>query len=578
VYDPISGNFVDLRSYGLVTDIDDGAIAAANGKAISKAFLDRPANAVFVLPMGKTYVNRDLAGVGIHRSAALKMTALTDVVLTGWGPGATQLIMTGSQANGLSQVIQIYECTRVTIRDMTIAHGPNLSDVNTAELQNHHIEIDASSSDCTDVEIENVNFGPCIGDAVRVVGSAINSVVNGRVHHVTMRTGGHPLSPNRGSRSGISFQKGLKNFELANFFIHGAKNSPIDCEPKNVISTLTGLNIHDGVVDNSGGSTPAAISFGGFSTSNPLTNSRITNVNVIEGQIQVIHTDNCCLDNVTIYASGQAGMAGVPSPLLYVFQSNAGVKLRNVNITRDTGSAAGPLVQIESSQNGIPNRVEIEGGEWLTKVSVTAISDVSHVRLIDVNHFRMRGTRLRIEDPAPSGHIALLVKTAEGDITEIAFEGLVVESPNGLLGSTSPNRKLGVLHLSALRHNISKVIICGVIAESAGVNGILFDANLGGTMEPYPILQACDFSGCTNQWDTDHFAVVYPIVDGNKGTVCQLVGSTLPEKHVTAVQGSYYTFMNGDSTQTWGENSWHRQYRLDSRRNLTTDDLPAIPM
>jgi hypothetical protein len=119
--------FVDLRTYGVVTDTDDATIATANGNAISQAFLDHPSNTRFVLPMGKTYVNRDLAGVGIHRFAALRMTALTDVVLAGWGPGATQLIMTGSQANGLSQVMDIYECTRVTIRDMTIAHGPNLS-------------------------------------------------------------------------------------------------------------------------------------------------------------------------------------------------------------------------------------------------------------------------------------------------------------------------------------------------------------------------------------------------------------------------------------------------------------------
>ena len=183
--------------------------------------------------------------------------------------------------------------------------------------------------------------------------------------------------------------------------------------------------------------------------------------------------------------------------------------------------------------------------------------------IIDVNHFRMRGTRLRIEDPAPSGHIAILVKPGQGYVSEIAFEGLAVESPNGLLGNPSPHKR-GALHLSALRHNISEVIIRGVIDQSAAVNGILFDADEGGTMEPYPIFQGCDFSGCTNQWDTDHFAVVYPIVGGNKGAVCQLVGSTLPEKNVTTVQGSYYTFMNGDSTQTWvktfgtGNTGWTR--------------------
>jgi hypothetical protein len=257
-------------------------------------------------------------------------------------------------------------------------------------------------------------------------------------------------------------------------------------------------------------------------------------------------------------------MAGSGVPLLYVYQKNTGTRLRNIHITRDAGSAAGPLVQIESSANGIPSRLDIEGGEWLTKVSVTDASDISHVRLIDVNHFRIRGTRLRIEDPAPSGHIGILVKPGQGDINEIAFEEVVVESPNGLLGSTNPDRKLGALHLSALRHNISEVIVRGVIAQSSAVNGILFDANSGGTIEPYPILQGCDFSGCTKQWDTDNFAVVYPVVGGNKGSVCQFVGSILPEKNVTAVQGSYYTMMNGDSTQIWvktlgtGNTGWTR--------------------
>jgi hypothetical protein len=201
----------------------------------------------------------------------------------------------------------------------------DLSNIDSSQLQNHHIQITAASNDCTDVEIENVNFGQCIGDAVRVAGGTSANVVNGRVHHVTMHCGGHPLSPNGGSRSGISFQKGLKNFELGNFFIHGAKNSPIDCEPT-AVSTMTGLNIHDGVVDNSGGSTPIAVSFDGYSSSSPLTNSRLTNVNVIEGQLQVVFTDNCTLDNVIIYASGQASMAGAADPLLYVYQQNRGTK------------------------------------------------------------------------------------------------------------------------------------------------------------------------------------------------------------------------------------------------------------
>jgi hypothetical protein len=544
VYNQSQAYFVDLAGYGVVTD--DETKATANGNAISQAFAVNPANARFMLPMGKIYVNRDLAGVGIHRFAALRMTSLTDVVLSGWGPGATQLIMTGSQADGLSQVIDIYECTRVGVRDMTILHGPNLSNVDTATLQNHHIQITAATDDCTDVEIQNVHFGLCIGDAVRVVGSTTNNVVNGRVHHVTMRTGGHPLSPNSGARSGISFQKGLKGFELGNFYIHGAKNSPIDCEPSST-GTMTGLNIHDGVPDNTGGSTAIAISFGGYDATSLLADSRISNVNVIEGVVYVMFTENCTLDNVNVYASGQYAMAGKPDPLLYVAQLNRGTKLRNVSLTRDTNSTAGPLLMVQHSVRGSPSRIEIEGGEWLTKVSPGA--DAACVNLQDADRLRMRVTRLRVETASPASLIGIKVRPGNADITKIAFDDVVVESPNGLLAHA--------LWIVSQTHNIEDVMVRGMSAVSAATNGVMFEAISGSSVEPYPILQGCDFSGCTNAWNAGSTAVgrVFPIVAGSKGGVCSMLGTVAPSGVVTALQGSFYTKQNGDSTQMWVKTS-----------------------
>ncbi|HKQ77827.1 MAG TPA: hypothetical protein VJ810_29285 [Blastocatellia bacterium] len=94
-------------------------------------------------------------------------------------------------------------------------------------------------------------------------------------------------------------------------------------------------------------------------------------------------------------------------------------------------------------------------------------------------------------------------------------------------------------------------------AVSAATNGVMFEAISGSSVEPYPILQGCDFSGCANAWNTGSAAVgrVFPIVAGSKGAVCSMLGTVAPTGVVTALQGSFYTKQNGDSTQTWVKTS-----------------------
>jgi hypothetical protein len=204
------------------------------------------------------------------------------------------------------------------------------------------------------------------------------------------------------------------------------------------------------------------------------------------------------------------------------------------------------LVLIQHSSSS-PSRIEIEGGEWLTKVGPG--TNAAHVDLQDTDRLRMRGTRLRVEEAAPAGHIGIKVRPGNGDVTKIAFDDVTVESPNGLLTNA--------LWIVSQTHNISDVIVRGVIAVSAATNGVMFDAISGSTVEAYPVLQGCNFSSCTNAWNTDHTAigVVSPVIGGNKSGVCQLVGTVPPEGAVTAIQGSFYTKMNGNSTQTWVKTS-----------------------
>ncbi|MCW5800876.1 MAG: hypothetical protein KIT31_00575 [Deltaproteobacteria bacterium] len=549
IYDPAGTYIVDLRTYGVIADVDDGgaggAIASANGDAISQAFADHPSNAVFVLPHGTIYVNRPISG---PLTAALRMHGLTDVVLTGWGPGATRLVMTGPQHSGLTQVIEVQNCVRATIRDLTVAHGPNMSNPSGTQ-QNHHIQLGRSdmANDIVDTVIRHVHCGPCIGDGIRACGGTTHYLRNTRVLDVTMRTGGHPLATN-GSRSCISFQLGIIELELGNFFLHGAKNTPIDFEPSG--GTLRSFDIHDGIVDNSGGQTVGAVSFVGFPGS-PLTDSRIANVNVIEGQVQVLQTDNCTLDNVNIYASGQAGMSGYGGPLLYIYQRNTGLNVRNVDIFRDTGSATGPLVEVNSTAvGGSSSRLTIEGGTWRTTTTVGGSSDGAHVRLVDADRLAMRGTRLRLEDPTPSSHHAVIVRPVQASIDALTFDGITVESPNGKL---TTGLLLAAQDVLGTPRSIRDITVTDSRFTSSVTTGIKFDNSTATTavIDPQPLVQGCDFTGATNPWITDHaaFGKVYPILAGNKGSVCELAGTVTPENNVTAVQGSIYTWMNGNATQ-----------------------------
>jgi hypothetical protein len=42
---------------------------------------------------------------------------------------------------------------------------------------------------------------------------------------------------------------------------------------------------------------------------------------------------------------------------------------------------------------------------------------------------------------------------------------------------------------------------------------------------------------------------VFPVIAGNRGDICHLVGTVAPGSVVTAVQGCRYTRQNGDLTQ-----------------------------
>ncbi len=547
---PADGGGIDLGAapYGVVADVDDEVTALANTRAINQAISDHPSGARLVLPAGAVFVMRDPVVTGLHRFAAIRILGDKQrLALSGRGAELTRIVMTGSQSGGLSQIILVADGpTRITLCDFSIEHGPKVSNVDTVGLQNHQIEVNATGADVTDVEIRDVFFGTCVGDAIRLAGgiqdATPSSLRNLTIQRITMRLDKHPAAPGR-CRSGVSFQKGIRDALLSDFHIVGPKNSPLDMEPTSD-GALDNITITNGTIDNSEGDTFVAASFGGFEHKEShvttfLSHSRMVNVRIKRGQLRLLSTRGCTLDNVVI-DSGGPHPDGLDQPLLYVARENEDLAIRNVDIVRDGGSPAGPLVLIQHTNNS-PKRVNIDGGTWTTRVGPG--SDLAYVNLQDTTGLRMRGTRIRIEDVLTGTRFGVKCRPGRLDMANLHFDGVAIESPDGLTAGFA---------FAALNHNLTNIAITGCSLTGTATNVLAFDAS-SGVVDRFPIVQGNDFDRGGNLFSTDHAAVnaVFPIIAGNRGGQCTLTGAVDPEGTVAARQGSQYLRQNGTTSELW---------------------------
>jgi hypothetical protein len=223
-----------------------------------------------------------------------------------------------------------------------------------------------------------------------------------------MHTGGHPSFP-LGSRSGISFQRGYNGVEVGSFYIDGPKNSPIDFEPSGDLQQ-TQFNIHDGIVNNALGSTFIAASFDGSKGATETTlaqRSQVYNLTVLEGMVQFINTDHLDVSNLKVYDSSSGPTdTTTEGQLVFVYQTNVDLLLRDLDLQKLTGAQTGPLmiirgekVKIPHSEESVlkyPQRVTVEGGRFLQQTDQDAF-DISSCDQCTVS-----GANIRWEGPTPA--------------------------------------------------------------------------------------------------------------------------------------------------------------------------------
>lgn len=557
----VDAGCIDLGAAPYDVAAGDELAALTNTRAINQAIADHPAGVRLVLPAGAVYVAHDPSVLGIHRFAAIRIVG-TDrqrLELSGRGAGVTRIVMTGSQSGGLTQIIQVADGpSRITLCDFSIEHGTGATNIDQEGLQNHQIELNAVNADVTDVEIRNVYFGTCVGDGIRLAGGVGGSFLrNTTIQHVIMRLGKHPAALD-GCRSGVSFQKGIRDLLLSDFYIVGPKNSCLDMEPT-AEGGLDNVTITNGTIDNTQGKTWVAASFDGFESNGNvtsfLTRSRMVNVLIKGGQLQVVSTRGCTIDNVVIDADRDDTTDAVNSPLLLVYRENEDLAIRNVDIVRGAVCPPGPLVTVQHVVNS-PKRVTIDGGTWTTRVGPG--TELSYVDIQDTAGLRMHGTRIRIEDTLTGERRGIRFRPGQRDMVDIKLDGVTIESPDGLTGG---------FVFGAINRNLTNIAITGCTLTGAATNAVMFAAAGPWVVDRFPVLQGNDFDRCLTLFSTGQTAVgaVFPIIAGNRGGQATMVGTVAPEGTVAARQGSQYIRQNANSPELWwkatgtGPTGWTKQ-------------------
>jgi hypothetical protein len=536
--------FVDLTAAPYLVVANDGSKAAQNTAAINSAIVDYSGTrARLVLPQGDIYLEQANPGApATKRAWSLRFgPGVSCLSLAGQGQHATRLVQAGVGTSGQWDGIVVDGASKIKLSEFSIEQGT----ITNRDIGDHHALMGIYAGfgvNTSDITVESVYFGPCIGDAFRVGAASgdVNYIAELRLLDFTMRTQGHPQGAGGlrlGSRSGVSFQRGFQNVEVGSGYIEGAKNSPFEMEPSGV-GRLDNLIVHDLIINNVLGQTHAAVAFSGLST-NRLTRSQMHNVIILQGSLLVQNTLNTVLDEVTIYSSGAGPMAGSSQALLQVSQPNTSPTLHNVNIVRDSGSTAGPLATIITGVSDTTKRLNIDGG--VRRSAVGAGYGLAYVDLQAPIKPTIRALRLQLDSTAGTEY-GIKFRSNGFDISEPTIADVAIEATTKLAA--------GIWFAATNGKSITNIDVTNLRAPNSVTTGVLFDVNSGVTIDSNPVLQGCDLSGATNAWLAQNSAigVVFPVIAGNRGGIGTIVGTVAPEGLVTATPGCFYIRQHGNST------------------------------
>ena len=541
-------DYVDLSlpPYNVIANDPTASVALANTAGINAAIAaqqptqNKPTKlktkARLVLPHGDIYIDQ---AAGSANWSILFKAGDSDVTLAGQGMFATTLIQQGNGDLGQWDAIRIDGASRIELCDFGIMQGV-IANPDPGQ-ENHLITVfnNVAGGITQDIYGHHLFFGKCLGDAIRLLGDKPSDVVeNVRFTHGLMRLNGkvNDASGRTGARSGIAIQRGYRNVEFAHFYIFGAQNSGIDMEP-------TGENImdrawfNDITVDNSAGNTGNAVSLGGVSHGARATNTRVHDIVVLGGRVNITSTDNMEVERLTVQTTLVAKSDPAIS-LVSVRQVNNDLVLKDLRIERIGTSAPGNCLDIENSGN----RTTVVGGMFLQGVTgYPIITD-------GCTNLRINGPQIRYEGLAPAGKVGVRVSATLADVANPQIDNIHVVSSSGKL-------QAAVRFDGRVSRAISNIRVSEIHSAGSATTGVTFSKGTGATFDATPQLHGIN-NGSDATWsqvdqNDNPITSIYPIIAGNRGGICTMIGQTDPEGAVAAMQGSEYIRQNGDTTTWW---------------------------
>jgi len=538
--------YVDLRQcpYALVANDATVAVAAANTAVVKQALTDYATiPAEFRFPPGTIYFDKD-PGASNHGSIALNgLIHTAPKTFRGSGRDVTTLQFQGAGNGGEWIGVKAFNGFRgFTICDMTLRFGTVTNPDPSGQM--HLLEAansTAATQSTRDFAAYNLGFGPCIGAGFRILGEngANFQVENVSIHHCIFRSEGIGA----GARSCVEVQRGFSNVEVSYCSMRGAKNTVIDCE-ETTVATEEGLFIHHNWLDHSLGRTHYAVSLGGSGAAALATRCRFTDNYVTGGGVSCLSADKWEMSRNFIRVTGPnaGGDDWLNTPIVFLFQTNTDMIIAD-NIVERSGVNTGTVVYFEGGPTTPQSYIVFKNNTLIQTVE----GNVFQIESCD--HLIIDGNTLRNTSANAAASLAINVRALTRSCPRLNVVNNVLESTvkmRAFLSVSAGGGGQGVM-------TVSDTTIANNNAGNVCTYGVLFDVSAadGSAVDAYPILQGNNFHGATNAWGASNHAagVVFPIVWGNRGDVCQMVGTVPPGGAVTAVQGCRYTWQHGDKTQ-----------------------------
>ena len=545
-------SYIDLSlpPYNVVANNATASVAQANTAGINAAIaaqlptLAKPTKlktkARLVLPLGDIYIDQ---AAGSVNWSILFGAADSDITLAGQGMFATTLIQQGNGDLGEWDAIRIDGASRIELCDFGIMQG-TITNPDPGQ-QNHLIVVYNNTAGGTTEDIygHHIYFGKCLGDAIRLLADASPQVVkNIRFTHGFMRLNGIVNGPSgrTGARSGIAIQRGYSNVEFSHFYIIGAQNSGIDMEPTGS-NTMDRAWMHNIIVDNSISNTGSAVSLGGVSNGDRATNTRVHDLVVLGGRVNITSTDNMQIERLTVQTS-VAVQSDPAISLVSVRQINNDLLLKDLRLERTGTSAAGNCLDIENRGS----RTTVEGGLFLQGVpGYPIVTD-------GCTNLRINGSQIRYEGAAPAGKVGIRVSATLADVANPQIDNVHLLSTTGKL-------QAAVRFDGRAPRTISNIRVANIHSADFATTGVIFSKGVGSTFDATPEMHGIN-NGADVVWtqvdqNDNSITSIYPVIAGNRGGICTMLGQTNPEGAVVAMQGSEFIRQNGDSTTWWKKTS-----------------------